>query len=164
MFPPLRSIDGQCNAAYSTRCQQRQQRHHSHAGTMVAVITMHGIYQSAYSSSMGTTYTPPPQRLRSSYACVLCASSPREGCRGILACVKVRVCFVYMARTAKWLKSLKVQVVEGVPLTTRMFGRTHGLLGLFARGLGMFVLCVHAVLVYILVRNAAHTSGSGRSV
>ena len=125
---------------YISGCQQQQQRWHH-------------------------IYTAANQWLRSSQCMsTSCASSPREGCRGILACVKVRVCFVYMARTAKWLKSLKVQVVEGVPLTTRMFGRTHGLLGLFARGLGMFVLCVHAVLVYILVRNAAHTSGSGRSV
>ena len=111
---------------------------------------------------MGTTYTPPPRGCGYHLHVYFGASSPREGCRGILACVRcARVRFVYMARPAKWLKSLEVQVVEGVPLTTRMFDRTHGLLGLFARDLGMFVLCVLAVLVYILVRNAAHTSGSG---
>ena len=72
--------------------------------------------------------------------------------------------FVYMARPAKWLKSLKVQVVEGVPLTTRMFGRTYGLLGRFARGLVMFLfVCACCARIYC-AQCGTHTSGSGRSV
>ena len=153
---------GNATAAYSTGCQQQQQWHHTYTPPPICGCGHHMLeYISGCQQQQQRwhhTYTAANQWLRSSQCMsTSCASSPREGCRGILACVRcARVRFVYMARPAKWLKSLKVQVVEGVPLTTRMFGRTYGLLGRFARGLVMFCLCVRAVLVYT-VRNAAHT-------
>ena len=118
------ALMGNATAAYSTGCQQQQQWHHTYTPPPICGCGHHMLeYISGCQQQQQRwhhTYTAANQWLRSSQCMsTSCASSPREGCRGILACVRcARVRFVYMARPAKWLKSLKVQVVEGVPLTT----------------------------------------------